>query len=136
MAVGVTVGSITDELGAPSFVHSFFSTISAHCEPTGWGRRFPHLMNELYQGRLPHGNALLALAELRKAKATLSNLPHTSVVWDIENRQSKPPWGDNIAPHITSLGNYFVSSTGRDVFQILEGALVASAEEQRDAILQ
>jgi len=136
MAVGVTVGSITDELGAPSFVHSFFSTISAHCEPTGWGRRFPHLMNELYQGRLPHGNALLALAELQQAKATLSNLPPTSVVWDLENRQSKPPWGDNIAPHITSLGNYFMSSTGRDVFQILEGALVASAEEQRDAVLQ
>ena len=136
MAVGVTVGSITDELGAPSFVHSFFSTISAHCEPTGWGRRFPHLMNELYQGRLPHGNALLALAELQQAKATLSNLPPTSVVWDLENRQSKPPWGDNIAPHITSLGNHFMSSTGRDVFRILEGALVASANEQRDAVLQ
>ncbi|MGJ7542290.1 Imm70 family immunity protein [Variovorax sp. LT1R16] len=136
MAVGVTVGSITDELGAPSFVHSFFSTISAHCEPTGWGLRFPHLMNELYQGRLAHGNALLALAELQQAKATLSNLPPADVVWDIENRQSKPPWGDNIAPHITSLGNYFVSSTGRDVFQILEEALEASAEERRDAVLR
>lgn len=136
MAVGVTVGSITDEFGAPSFVHSFFSTISAHCEPTGWGSRFPHLMNELYQGRLPHLNAPLALAELKQAKATLSNLPPKSVVWDIENRQAKPPWGDNIAAHITSLGNYFVSSTGRDVFDILEKALMASAEEERDAILQ
>ncbi|MDQ0572319.1 hypothetical protein QFZ42_004153 [Variovorax paradoxus] len=136
MAIGVTVGSVTDELGAPSFVHSFFSTISAHCEPTGWGRRFPHLMNELYQGRLPHGNALLALAELRQAKATLSKLPPASVVWDIENRQSNPPWGDNIAPQITSLGNYFLSSTGRDVFQILEEALAASAEGRIDAVLQ
>ncbi|MDM0078727.1 Imm70 family immunity protein [Variovorax sp. J2P1-59] len=136
MAVGVTVGSITDELGAPSFVHSFFSTISAHCEPTGWGSRFPHLMNELYQGRLPHVKALLALAELQQAKATLSNLPPASVVWDIENRQPKPPWGDTIAPHITSLGNYFVSSTGRDVFSILEEALAASAEERRDAVLE
>lgn len=136
MAVGVTVGSITDELGAPSFVHSFFSTISAHCEPTGWGSHFPHLMNELYQGRLPYVNASLALAELRRAKATLSSLPPTAVVWDIENRQSKPPWGDKIAAHITSLGNYFVSSTGRDVFAILEEALAASAEEHRDAVLQ
>ena len=136
MAVAVTVGSITDELGAPSFVHAFFSTVSAYCEPTGWGRRFPHLMNELYQGRLPYGSALLALAELQQAKAILSNLPPTAVVWDIENRQAKPPWGDNIASQITSLGNYFVSSTGRDMFQILEDALVASAEEQRDAVLQ
>ncbi|MNY42199.1 hypothetical protein D3C86_1770640 [compost metagenome] len=63
-------------------------------------------------------------------------MPPACVVWDIENRQSKPPWGDNIASHITSLGNYFVSSTGRDVFDILEEALSASAEEQRDAVLQ
>lgn len=135
MAVGVTVGSITDELGAPSFVHSFFSTISAHCEPAGWGRSFPHLMNELYQGRLPHASALLALAELQQAKTTLSNLPPRSVVWDIENRQSRPPWGDNIASHITSLGNYFVSSSGRDVFDLLGEALAASAEKQQDVVL-
>lgn len=135
MAVGVTVGSITGELGAPSFVHAFFSTISAYCEPAGWGSRMPHLMNELYQGRLPHMHALLALAELHKAKATLSNLPPASVVWDIENRQSRPPWGDNIASHITNLGNYFVSSAGRDVFDLLGEALTASAEQQRDVVL-
>lgn len=93
-------------------------------------------MNELYQGRLPHAHALLALAELRLAKAALSDLPPSSVVWDIENRQSKPPWDTNIASHITSLGNYFVSSTGQDVFTILEEALAASAEEQRVAVLQ
>lgn len=92
-------------------------------------------MNELYQGRLPHLNASLALAELQQAKAILSKLLPTSVVWDIENRQSKPPWGDNIAASITSLGNYFVSSTELDVFDILEEALAASAEERRDAVL-
>ncbi|MDH6170866.1 hypothetical protein M2282_006046 [Variovorax boronicumulans] len=93
-------------------------------------------MNALYQGRLSHVNALLALAELRQAKATLSGLPPTSVVWDIDNRQAMPPWGDNIAPRITSLGHYFVSSAGRDVFDLLEGALVASAEGLQDAVLQ
>ena len=136
MAVGVTVGSITHELGAPSFVHSFFSTVSAHCESNGWGSRLPHLMKELYQGRLEHRNALLALGELRQAKAALSSLPPSAVVWEIENRQSKPPWGNNVAAEVTSLGNYFVSSAGRDVFSILEEALTASAAEQRDAILQ
>ncbi|WP_440110927.1 Imm70 family immunity protein [Acidovorax sp. BL-A-41-H1] len=136
MAVGVRVGSITDELGASSFVHSSFSTISAHCEPSGWGSRFPHMMNELYRGRLPHANALLALGELHAARAILINLPPASVVWDIDNRLSRPPWGDNIASHITNLSNYFVSSTGRDVFGIFEEALAASAEERRDAVLE
>lgn len=136
MTVDVTVGSITEEFGAPSFVHCFFSTLSVHCEPSGWGARLPHLMNELYEGRLPHRSALPALAELRLAKATLNSLPPSSVVWDIENRQSVPPWGDDISEHITSLGNYFVSSSGHDVFHVLECVLTASAEEQLDVVLQ
>jgi len=69
MAVGITIGSITTEMGASSFVHAFFSTISAHCEPDGWGSRFPHLMNELYQGCLPHAHARAAMEELAQAKA-------------------------------------------------------------------
>lgn len=135
MAVGITVGSITDEIGAPSFVHAFFSTISAHCEPSGWGSRFPYLMNELYQGRLPHSHAKAALAELIQAKSQLEKLSPSQVVWDIENRKAQPPWGSNIAATITNLGNYFVSSTGRDLFALLEEALGAAAEEQRDAVL-
>jgi len=135
MAVSVTVGSITSEIGAPSFVHAFFSTISAHCEPDGWGSRFPYLMNELYQGRLSHLNAVQALSQLQQAKATLSRLPPAAVVWDIENRQSRPPWGDNIASHITNLGNYFVSSSGQDVFDLLAQSVAASAEQQQDAVL-
>lgn len=135
MAVGITVGSITDEIGAPSFVHAFFSTVSAHCEPSGWGSRFPHLMNELYQGRLPHSHAKAALAELIQAKSQLEKLLPSQVVWDIENRNAQPPWGTNIAATITNLGNYFVSSTGRDLFALLEEALGAAAEEQRDAVL-
>jgi hypothetical protein len=133
MAVGITVGSITDEIGAPSFVHAFFSTISAHCEPKGWGTRFPHLMKELYQGHLAYQHALVALDELAQAKAVLSQLPPSKVVWDIEDRKAQPPWGNNIADEITSLGNYFVSSSGRDVFALLEEKLDASAQEKCDA---
>ena len=136
MAVGIRVGSITDEIGAPSFVHAFFSTISAHCEPKGWGKRFPHLMNELYRGRLQAEHAARALAELREAKAALAKLPPSAVVWDLENRSARPPWGDKIAPDITNLGNYFVSSTGRDVFELLDEALSAAAEEKTDAYLE
>ena len=135
MGVGITVGSITDEIGAPSFFHAFCSTISVHCEPNGWGTRFPHLMNELYQGRLSARNASAALAELREAKSILAKLPPSSIVWDIENRSAQPPWGRNIAPEITDLANYFVSSTGRDLFHLLEEALSASAKESKDAVI-
>ncbi len=135
MPVGIKVGSITDEIGAPSFVQAFFSTVSVHCEPNGWGSRFPHLMKELYQGRLSVDSAAAALEELNEAKIQLSTLSPSKVVWNIENREAQPPWGKNIAPTITHLGNYFVSSTGRDVFNLIEEALGAAIEEKQDAIL-
>jgi len=135
MGIGITVGSITDEIGAPSFFNSFFSTISVHCEPRGWGSRFPLLMKELYQGRVSAGDAQATLVELREAKKQLSKLPPSAVVWDIENRAAKPPWGEKIAPGITNLGNYFVSSTGRDLFALLEEALSAASDENKDAVI-
>lgn len=135
MAVGITVGSICDEIGAASFVHAFFSTISVHCEKNGWGTRFPHLMTELYSGRLPAASVGAALDELRQARSELRQLPATAVVWDIENRSAQPPWGTKIAPTIMDLSNYFVSSTGRDVFDLLDEALNAALLEKVDATL-
>jgi Immunity protein 70 len=136
MTIGIRVGSIVDEIGAPSLVHAFFSTISAHCEPSGWGSRFPHLMNELYQGHLSSANAASALEELKEAKIKLSTLPPSKVIWDIEDLQAQPPWGTNIAADITNLGNYFVSSTGRDIFELFEEALNAAALNKKDATIE
>jgi hypothetical protein len=135
MAIGIRVGSITDEIGAPSFLHAFFSTISAHCEASGWGSRFPNLFT-LYEGHLPTGQASEALEELRAAKVVMSRLPPSQVVCDIADRNARPPWGDKISPEISSLGDYFVSSTGRDVFALLEEALQASAKEGSDAYIE
>jgi len=135
MAVGITVGQITDEIGTADFLHAFFSTISAHCDADQWGSRFPRLF-ALYRGELRAGDAAAALTELREAKLALSQLPPQHVVWDIENPRVRPPWGDNISPDITSLGNYFVSSTGRDLFALFEEALVEASQEGRDAVIR
>ena len=136
MTVGIRVGSIADEIGAPSFLHAFFSTVSAYCDTSEWGSRFPNLF-KLYEGHLPSRLAPLAVVELRAAREeALSKLPPSQVVWDIEDRSAMPPWGTDIAPTITSLGNYFVSSTGRDLFELLEEALQAAASESADAFIE
>lgn len=135
MAVSIKVNSIVDEIGAPGFLHSFFSTISAHADGGRWGSRFPQLFR-LYDGRVPTHEAAGALAELREAKAILSKLSPSAVVWDVENRSAEPPWGTTISPHITSLGNYFVSSTGRDLFALLEEALESAEQQGQDASIE
>jgi hypothetical protein len=42
----------------------------------------------------------------------------------------------DISPTVTHLGNYFISSTGRDLFDVLEEALSASAHEKENVFLQ
>jgi hypothetical protein len=54
---------------------------------------------------IDHMPVLFELAELQLVKVALSScLPHF-FLWDLENRDSKPPWGDKIATHIASPGN-------------------------------
>jgi hypothetical protein len=42
MTVGLQIHGITTEIGTGSFFHAFFSTISHHLEPKGWGTVYPY----------------------------------------------------------------------------------------------
>jgi hypothetical protein len=128
MAIGLELGSITDEVGTSEFFHAFFSTISGNLEPRGWGSRFPNLLGKLYQGELTQDDAKPALSELGVITSELAKLPPSKVIWDIEHRDRQPPWGSKISTDITDLSNYFVTSTGRDLIGVLKEVL----EELRD----
>jgi 2,3-bisphosphoglycerate-dependent phosphoglycerate mutase len=128
MAVGLKLGSITDEIGTGDFLHSFFSTISGNLENDGWGTRFPVLLNGLYQGELHQKDAAIALAELSVVENELMLLSPEKVIWDIEDRGKAPPWGGKISSDITDLSNYFVTSTGRELIPMIRECL----EELRD----
>jgi hypothetical protein len=125
MAVAIRVGSVVDEVGTDAFFHAFFSTISKHLEPGGWGSRFPELMLKLYQGKLDAGSARKVASDLRIIRDELARFGPDQVVWDIDKPDAKPPWGTNVSAHINSLANYFVTSTGRDLFDVLLEALEA-----------
>lgn len=129
MTVGLRLGSITDEVGSGDFFHAFFSTVSGNLELKGWGSRFPILMRDLYSGELRSDYAAEALLELDKISRELAEFPSSRVVWDIKDRTKTPPWGDNIADTITDLSNYFVTSTGRDLIQVMREVL----EDLRDS---
>ena len=117
MTVGIKVGSNTDKIGSPAFLHAFFSTISGNLEPDGWGSKFPAIMNKLYQG------SISPLEELCTIQKELSKLPPGKVIWDIKDKSRQPPWGKTIPKEITSLGNYFITTGGHDLVLILLDAL-------------
>jgi 2,3-bisphosphoglycerate-dependent phosphoglycerate mutase len=119
MPVNLKIDNISTELGSPSFVHAFFSTISFNLEKNGWGSRFPKMMGDFYNGNLKKTEATQAISELLIIKNELTKFLPSQIVWDIEDISKRPPWGDNISTDITNLSNYFITSTGNDLIRIL-----------------
>ncbi len=111
------------KVGTADFLRAFFSTVAAHLEPEGWGSRFPVVMSPLYEGALQAKDAPTALKELREIRDQLKAYPPDVVVWDFDDRQAEPPWGSNISTDITDLSNYFVTSDGEDLIDVLQSAL-------------
>lgn len=130
MGVGLQVGSIVTEVGNADFFYAFFSTVSARLEPKGWGTRFPLVITRLYQGTLPASDVPGALAELLEIRKLLERHQPSDVVWNFEDRTALPPWGKNISSEITSLSNYFVTSGGHDLFDVLIEVLEDAREEK------
>ena len=122
MSVSIRAGHSTFEIGSPDFLHAFFSTIFVRLEHESWGARFPVLMRELYAGRVSAAGCTTSLAELEVIRRELATLRPSDVVWDFEDRGTRPPWGDQIAPTITSLADYFWTSDGRPLLDVLGAA--------------
>lgn len=133
MTVGLKVGSIIDEIGASSFLNGFFSTVTALLEEGIRGGRFPIFSKQMYQGFVMAKDVPGLIAELDSIREELKSFPPSSVVWDLDDKSLAPPWGTNIGSDITSMSNYFVSSTGRDLFDLLFEALDEAARKNLDA---
>ena len=123
-------------IGTADFLHAFFSTVCRRLENGKWGSRFPHLMNELYQGVLPVEHLAAGAEELAQIKQQLAQFAPDQVIWDIDDRSLTPPWGDNISDDITDLSNYFVTSEGEDFLTVFTTALDKAQERNAPLKIQ
>lgn len=136
MAVGFKVKYYWYQVGHGDFLHSFFSTISYHLEQNGWGTEYPFLLNELYNGKLENKNIDSAITELEAIKKKLQYYSPSQVIWDIEDLSKRPPWGDNISKDIINLSNYFITSEGEDLIDILIKALEKGLKTNSDVYIE
>lgn len=135
MSVGFKVHFYWYQVGSADFLHSFFSTIAYNLEKSNWGKRFPIIMNKLYEGELKNDELVLAIEELKIIKKELKKCSVDKVIWDIDDLNKQPPWGGNISPDITDLSNYFVTSDGEDLITILQHALEKAIKLKTDLII-
>lgn len=128
MAVGVKVKYYWYQIGNGEFLHAFFSTICFRLENKQWGSKYPYLMNELYQGELKRNHIENAVKELKRVKKELRKFRPSEVVWDIDDLRAKPPWGDDISTEIKNLSEYFITSEGEDLIDMMEKALMRAKD--------
>lgn len=133
--VGLKVGPIFYKIGTGDFLHSFFSSIAYNLENNNWGIEFPFIMKELYSKELLVKDIPEAIKEVNSIREMFKEYAPSCIVWDIENLDKLPPWGDNIAPHITSLSNYFYTSDGEDLFDVFLKALNTAAKVKKNLII-
>jgi len=89
-------------------------------------------MNDLYNGRIEKKKINQTQIELGNLKSHLAKFPPKDIVWDFEDLNALPPWGDNISSEITDLSNYFLTSEGENLLDVLEKAMNTSIEIDED----
>ncbi len=129
MAVGIKVDFLWFPIGTGDFFHSFFSTICVNLENMNWGSKFPVIMKEMYAGDWSKEKIKFAQKELQEIKIELSKIPSNKIVWDVENLSETPPWGENISSDITNLAQYFVTTNGGNLINVLEEAMCEAVNE-------
>ena len=93
-------------------------------------------MNELYQGKLSASKATKVLNDVFEIRKKLKKYPPKDIIWDIKDLKKHPPWGNNISAHIKDLSNYFVTSDGKDLFEVLIDCLNRLKKSNSDLIIE
>tara|TARA_R110002096_G_C14454124_1_gene711798 strand:- start:58 stop:468 length:411 start_codon:yes stop_codon:yes gene_type:complete len=123
MGVHLNTGNNIYEIGTSSFLISFFDTIEYRLTKGVFGKKYPIVLNEFYNGNLKDENLVKAELELKDIQKRLKKFKPSKVIWDKHDLNKKPPWGNNISSDITDLSNYFVTSDGKDMFEVIFEAI-------------
>lgn len=137
MTLGFGVDCIFYEVGHPDLLHSFFSTMSYHAEPEGWGTKYPLLMKDLYFDKLSWGDVKEARENLKEIQNILQKRKPDEVVWDIEDLTKRPPWDSQpLPPQVINLATYYATPRGVTYFDLLFHALDDAQEVEIDVVIR
>ena len=136
MAIHLKTSHFIYEVGTSDFFIAFFDTIEYRLTKGLFGQKYPTILNEFYSGKLSVDNLDKAENELKDIRRRLQKFSPSKVVWDKNDLAKQPPWGDNISEDITDLSNYFVTSDGRDLFEVLFRAISTAKTEKSDLLIE
>ena len=105
------------EIGNNDYLYCFYSTIYTNLSKQS--KDISLAIDFLKEGKCKGSDGHEIAREFNLIRDRLSKLDISKIVYDMSNAKAKAPWEDNISPIITSCGNFFVTSEGKDlIFEI------------------
>lgn len=136
MGIHLRTSQYSFEIGTSDFLASFFDTIECRLTKGIFGKKYPIVLNDFYNGSLKYEDLEKAELELKDIQKRLKRFKPSKVVWDKNDLNKLPPWGNKISPNITDLSNYYVTSDGRDLFDVIFNVIEKAKSEKSKIIIE
>jgi len=136
MGIHLRTGHLIYEVGTSDFLISFFDTIEIRLTKGLFGRKYPVVLTDFYGGKVSPEKLVQAENELIDIQKRLKKMKPSKVVWDKNDLSKRPPWGDDISGDITDLSNYFVTSNGNDLFEVIFSAIEMAKQGNSELIIE
>ncbi len=136
MGVHLSTSHFIYEVGSSDFFISFFDTIEIRLTKGLFGKNYPVVLTDFYNGKISFDKLDTAEKELAEIRKRLKKFKSHKVVWDKNDLSKQPPWGNNISEDITNLSNYFVTSDGRDLFEVIFRAIEMAKKKKSELIIE
>ncbi len=105
------------DFGTQSLLFSLYSTIVIRiANKDDIGKAISFLQNEVCD----YEDALECARQFNLIRDSLSQVKPEYAVYNMKDLSEKAPWSDNLSPIVTSCGNLFLTSDGKDLlFEIV-----------------
>lgn len=127
-------GKVFVDVGNIEYWNCFYSTIITNLK--NYINDNSLVMSFIKNGSCEHSDCLSIARELNLIKDKLSMLPPDQIVYDYNDLSKEPPWGSSISSIVTSCGNFFTTSDGRDLISEINIVLCYSSVKKVRVIMQ
>ena len=120
-------------VGSSDYFFSLYSTIRIRLD--SFKNQISMVLNFFDSGICHHKDCIETARQLNLVRDMLSSVAVKDLVYDMNDPKKKAPWEDNISPVVTSCGNLFTTSDGKDMLYEIVSILTYGFYSENDVII-
>ncbi len=121
-------------IGSSDILFSLYSTVMINLKDSY--HELPEALSFLQSGICNSNNALECARQINLIRDKLSQVNPNDAVYDMNDLSKEAPWKGRISPVITSCGNMFTTSDGKDLLYEMVCILTYSYYQNVDVLIE